>query len=497
MMIALVYIVLLTTCIYYLPFFKDRFIHRTAFAGAFLLKVLAGFGLTYIYTCYYTDRSTADIYKYYDDAKIMYNALYEHPADYFKMLFGVGNDNAYFDSHYYAKMNHWCRRYDFGTYNDNHTIIRFNALVMLIAFGSFHVHTVLMCFVSFLGLSALYKSFCQYFPDKKNFIYAAVFLVPSVVFWGSGVLKEGILLFATGFLVYTFFQVFIFRKFTLWYLVLFCLSVVLQLVNKNYLLLALCPPLLCYFMVQYFRIRKIIFFFFIAHGIVFITGYGLLQLMNKAPLQSLVNKRRDFINLSHGGIFVMNDKVLIRVDPERKTYLDTLGNDHFRMKAGSSYMYWRLDNFNDTLYISNSADTSVYNLVWDLPVAGSALKVSQLEPHLFSFFKHIPEALYISFLQPLIYTAGTYPEKMAALENIGILFCLFIGLIFTSRNKVDVSWLMLCGWYVLILYLIIGFTTPVAGAIVRYKVPALPFLLLMAVNLADVNVLRSRFRKLI
>ena len=58
----------------------------------FLLKVLTGFALTWLYSSYYTQRNTADIFKYFDDSLPIYNALKENPRDYFSMLLGIGND---------------------------------------------------------------------------------------------------------------------------------------------------------------------------------------------------------------------------------------------------------------------------------------------------------------------------------------------------------------------------------------------------------------------
>ena len=98
------------------------------------LKVLAGVGMYWLYTSYYPDRSTADIFKYFDDSKVMFDALFEQPGDYFKMLFGIANEGAHFDESYYQQMNHWFRKWERGIYNDSHTIIRFNALVRLFSF---------------------------------------------------------------------------------------------------------------------------------------------------------------------------------------------------------------------------------------------------------------------------------------------------------------------------------------------------------------------------
>src|ERR1700761_6150156 len=152
MILSALYILVFCALIFMLPFFKDRTIPRLAFIAVFLLKIAAGFFLTWIYTHYYPDRQTADIFKYYDDAGIMFSSVKDHHyLDYIKMISGIGNDNDYFNQTYYSHMNHWFRHYDFGTYNDNHTIIRFNALVMLFSFNTFGVHTIFMCFICFLG----------------------------------------------------------------------------------------------------------------------------------------------------------------------------------------------------------------------------------------------------------------------------------------------------------------------------------------------------------
>ena len=115
-----------------MKFFECEGISRKTIQCVFILKIFFGFCLYLIYTYYYTDRSTADIYKYFDDSKVLFDALFIHPKDYFQMLFGIDNDAPYFDV-YYNQMNHWYREYDSNLYNDSHTIIRFNAAVRLLS----------------------------------------------------------------------------------------------------------------------------------------------------------------------------------------------------------------------------------------------------------------------------------------------------------------------------------------------------------------------------
>ena len=189
-LLAFIYAALFIVLIKKHSFFQTEGISRNTFIGAFLLKISAGTILWFVYTHIYSERSNVDIFKYFDDGKVIYNALFIHPVDYLKMLVGI-NDPAL--QHYLENTGHWKRVFNQGLYNDNRTVIRFNALVDIFSFGYYHVHTVMMCFVSFLGLTGLYKSFVPFLSNKKKELFIIIFLIPSVLFWGSGVLKEGLI----------------------------------------------------------------------------------------------------------------------------------------------------------------------------------------------------------------------------------------------------------------------------------------------------------------
>jgi hypothetical protein len=496
MVLSCIYILIFCALIYLLPFFKDNAMKRRFFISAFLLKIVAGFFLTWIYTSYYPDRQTADIYKYFDDSKIIFSAFKNHNyVDYLKMISGIGNDNTYFNETYYSKMNHWFRHYDFGTYNDNHTIIRFNALAMLFSFQNFNVHTIIMCFVCFLGLTALYKAFVSYFVHKEKLLFAALFLIPSVVFWSSGVLKEGILLVALGFLFFSFFHVFILRKHILLNAICLLASSFLILIDKNYILLAVVPALLCFYSVNKFNITRPLLFYLGFYMVAFFMGLFFSNLFLENNLLEIFSlKQRDFINVSKGGVFIQNDTYFVRIDPTKKIFLDTLSKNNFKIKPGSSYMYWTNENFTDTLYTQNSTDTMKYHLVWDLPIAGSTINISRLDPTLFSLFKTAPAALYNSLCKPSLFSAKSFLERFSALENACVLIFLIVCVWF-KKHSYNRNLFALCLFICLVILLLIGYTTPVAGAIVRYKVPIMPFLLLCGILIIDEKRLKFFFKK--
>jgi hypothetical protein len=480
MLLVSFYIALFIGLIYVLPFFKENYIHRGAVSAVFILKIMAGFFLTWIYTKYYPERQAADIFKYFDDSKVLYSAIQSHHySDYLKMLAGIVNDNTYFDETYYNKMNHWYRVYDFN-YNDNHTIIRFNALVMLFSWGNFHVHTVFMCFAGLLGATALYKAFALQFKNREKLLFTALFLIPSVVFWSSGVLKEGILLFALGFLFYSFMHVFIHKKSILFNALILLASVFLVVINKNYLLFAVLPALFCYYAVQQFKIKRVFIFFSALYGV----GCVAVLLYSPDILQTLALKQRDFIAVAKGGTYLQNEHYRVRIAPDKKMYLDTVSGKIFKIKPGSTYLCWEIDRPADTIFVRSSTDTSAFKLLWDLPEAGSTIAVGRLDPTILSFIKAAPMALYNTLCKPGLFSSRSLLEKMAAAENILVL--LFLALCVWLRKKdFNKNLLALCIFISLAILLLIGYTTPIAGAIMRYKVPVMPFLVMCGIVILD------------
>lgn len=278
-------------------FFKIEGIRNEALRAVFVLKLISGFLLLALYTYYYTDRSSSDVYKYFDDGLIMYNALLNNPLDYIKMVFGVMNDNVYFSQTYYNDMSHWFRAFESNIFSDSHAIIRFNALVMLFSFGHISVHVVFMVFLSFIGLTAMYKFFLKNANRSKIGLFVAVYLLPSVVFWGSGMLKEGLIFFALGLFLYE--VNILVRRFNLFSLFWIVFSLLLLIHTKIYIILIVAPLLLAYLYSNMVEKNKIKYLYFIVVSMFF--TFGIFVFYNLAGLNlfaMIVQKQNDFMNLA-------------------------------------------------------------------------------------------------------------------------------------------------------------------------------------------------------
>lgn len=287
-------------------FFRLDGIRNEAMRKAFLLKLIAAFCFYAIYTYYYTDRSTSDIYKYFDDATVMYNALFVNPLDYFKMLFGIMNDTEYFTQNYYLEMSHWFRYFDSNIFSDSHVIIRFNAFLMLFSFGHIQIHVVVMAFLSFIGSVALYKAFAKYSPKKKVSLFVAVFLVPSAVFWTSGLMKEGLVCFALGMILYQTDR--LFEKVSISSLFWLLFSLFIMIYTKIYVVLIVIPLILSHSLHSNFRKKNIKWLYagvvatFVVFGIIILDRLAGLNIF-----EMLAQKQNDYILLAqmeNAGSFV-------------------------------------------------------------------------------------------------------------------------------------------------------------------------------------------------
>lgn len=401
-----------------LPFFRTSGISAPALSFLFVLKLFFGFSLWAIYTFYYPNRATADIYKYFDDSEVIFNALKTKPLDYFKMLLGIGNDTPAFDE-YYSKMHYWARKNSLGSYNDGHTVIRFNAFIRLFSLGFYTVHTVFICFISFIGLTAIYKVFLPFLKNKKKELLFAVFLLPSVLFWGSGVLKEGLLFFTLGLFLYYFQRPFNWKTF-------FMCSVmgVLTAVSKFYVWLAISPGLFFLFIIRKTGTQKLLLKYTVVILSTVIIGTTIDRYTTiQNPLVTLTQKQIEFNSLATG----------------------------------------------------QNQDANHQNI----PAAGSRISIPPLQPTLTSFLQNAPIALWNVFVRP-------YPTEMKSammlpvgVENLFTFVIAALCLIYRlPYSEIKWEYVLFCFSFVIIQFLIIGETTPVLGAIARYKVPALPFLVI-------------------
>lgn len=485
-----------------LKFFRSLEVPMSWIQGTFILKVLSGVLLYLIYTRYYTDRSTADIFKYFDDSLVLYNAAFEKPLDFLKMMFSFRNDNAYFNDTYYDVMNNWNRPYGSSLGNDTHTIIRFNALTRFISLGYYNVHSVILNFLSLMGLAGIFHFLKRLVPSTPRFLFLLVFLFPGVMFWGSGVLKEGLLFFGLGMMLYSVVR-FLPDKISgskpnfLWAGGI-VLSFLFLTTVKSYALIAIVPGIVALRIVHWKGGGWKPVFALYGIGVILALSIGTL-FPDSDPLGRLVHKQKDFISLARGGTYILtNDHAgdTLYILPE---FHGTLEFNDRRSSARTSEpvqaVHWsdarRLET--EPSIIQRGEEITV---LLDNGNAGSRIEIPELEPNVWSFIKTTPSAFVNGLFRPFPWEARSPFMLLALIENF--ILVVLLTLMFWKFGRAGVNWpyWWIAVFFSLAIILLTGWVTPVIGAIVRYKVPALPFLAAAIVALIDQGYLQKIEKRL-
>ncbi len=117
---------------------------------------------------------------------------------------------------------------------------------------------------------------------------------------------------------------------------------------------------------------------------------------------------------------------------------------------------------------------------------GSYIHTMPLEPGLWGLLSQVPQALYLTFLSPFVTWNSGALGLLGAIENALLLLVVPFALLRAKPfASINIPALMYCFAFCLALGLLIGWTTPVVGSLLRYRVPLLPFWSLGLLLIAD------------
>ncbi len=388
------------------------------------MKLSGGLILYYIYTQYYTQRHTADIFKYYDDSLVLYHSFFKNPIDFFKIILGLDFNREYFSFNYYMEMNNWDTSYKNSLMNESRLLIKINAILNLIGFKNYFFNSITFILMGFVGEVLIFKSLIKKFEFKyPKFLFWSIVLFPSVFLWSSGILKEPMIIFSFGLILNS---LILKRKWA--YISSFIVAILIIFKVKFYIFICVFPALISYIISEKTKLNppRIIFTIcVIMAAIIFALGK---MNNNYNPLKILSQKQNDFITLSE--------------------LFDT----------------------------------------------GSAYKITPIEPNITSLLKAIPKGLINGFFRPFPNNINNLLQLFPLIENLLLYLMityLFFKMIFLkikiNQDVKNILWNSL--FFITMLFILIGISTPVIGALVRYKVPGLLFLIIV------INLMYDQFKK--
>jgi len=495
LVLAFLYFFLFSFILYKNKTFNDSYVSRKQLVFLFALKSI---GLIFYILVFAVDSSkslfNSDTQSIMHDANIIYSSLKQNPVDYFRILFGLHSDAQY--QSYFSLMDKWTviGNNDF-LLNDSRGVTRINAFVMLFTFGKYEAQAMFMVFLSFIGEWLIYKSLKDYFKNKEFLLLLILVFIPSVYFWTGGVLKEAIVVFLLGAFIYSAFKLFLKKERKPKYVLLFIFSVLLFVFIKPYVLLIVVFPVLIFIVVQRKSLSRAGFVYTIVLTLVVSSGILITKFAFKKDIVSvIVQRQNDFVSTGYGGVFFYKGEQYVRLDYTDIEKINLINEKEklYTIKPHVNYMYWNYPNFKDTIYVKDNMDTlTSYPLINITVPSNSAITKKRLSNSIGSVVKMIPEALVNTFCKPFFIGDRNKFESFASVENA--LFLLFFILAFFYSDFKSINWnLFFCLIsIVLISYLLIGLTTTISGAIVRYKVPFLPFLWMIPLMFIREDILKK------
>lgn len=151
---------------------------------------------------------------------------------------------------------------------------------------------------------------------------------------------------------------------------------------------------------------------------------------------------------------------------------------------------WHSINWNWSLFTVLKWKRRDFLGLAQLENAKSLIETGNLEDTPFSFILNIPQGFWNTLSRPYVWEVYSPILLPNAIENVLILVFIVLCIVFGS-----VKHFKPIGYFFLIfsvsLMTIIGMVTPILGSLVRYKIPALPFLLIFFLLFLDIDKLKK------
>lgn len=381
---------------------------------ALLLKIVCAISIGLIYQYYYNG---GDTYGYFFQGKLISQALREETPLGIKILFSKGDFNP--DIFKYTSRMYY---YQFAP---EFLIVKITGILCLIGFNNYSTVALLFATLSFTGLWSMYQTWLKINPNMKLHFAIAIFFIPSVFFWGSGILKDSITLGALGWIFTSSYNILIERKKIVSGILILIINICLIYVIKIYILLALLPPLAFWVILE--QNRKV-------------TNNRLKNiLLPTSIVLGIISAVLIFQNITQG---------------DEKYNLDAIGK---RAKISADWLY----------YVS-------------VKEGGSAYYLGELDGSIESMVSLSPKALFVTLFRPFIWEAKNILMLISALEVFLLTLFFFyvlskVGILNFLKISVSDPFILLCVSFTVIMAIGVGLTTFNFGTLVRYKIPLLPF----------------------
>ncbi len=268
-------------------FVKNAGLNNKYILVLFLAKIIAGLAIGWIsYNLYNTGNDYWDVNR---EGWKEYQLLLSNPKEYFTNIFKSQYTQGYggmFDSF----QSFW---------NDlrNNIIIKFLSVCNIFSRGNYYINSLFFNFFCFLGHVAFYRIFIKIYKNQQRAVIICCFLLPSMLYFTSGVQKDGIVFTTLGFLSYTVFKSLQQNYFSKKSLLIILLTLTVLFLIRSYVLLNVLPALIMWILVVKYKwpAFKSFAIGYIILGLIFFNFNSIVKNIN--PLKTVTQKQADFFTL--------------------------------------------------------------------------------------------------------------------------------------------------------------------------------------------------------
>lgn len=283
----------------YLIFFcwlvtRTRFINNcglplTWVIGLFILKVAAGVAYGFYYQHVPNYETAADTWSFFVEGKRETQLLYQNPLRYFGNFFDNPHDKQY--RHLFSPVNSYWKDLK------QLYMVKLVSVFNIFSGSRYYVNVIFYSFITFFGPVAFLKMMNDVFPNRIRIIAAGTFLIPSFLFWSSGIHKDGFVFMLLCLAAYHFYFGLKEHKLGWKRILLVVLLIMIIFPVRNHVVLAAVPGFAAWWLAEkYFKEKWIAFAIVIVFGIAAFFGTKYIHPKLDLPV-SIVLRQKDFNKL--------------------------------------------------------------------------------------------------------------------------------------------------------------------------------------------------------
>ncbi|HVK97106.1 MAG TPA: hypothetical protein VM368_04770, partial [Flavisolibacter sp.] len=292
------YLILFAWIITRVKFFTHSGLSNSQLVIFFLIKVMAGILYGWIGVYYGQMAQMVDTWGYHYESLRELQNLKTNPSLFFTDIFYTPHENGF--TRFLSEDSWW---------NDlkGNLFVKILAFFQLLSFGNYYINVVFYSFLTLFGPIAIYRVMDNVFRGKEIPVLLSTFLIPSFLYWTSGIHKDGILFVGFALIIYSFYFGLKKEKFSGTKIISIIAGILLVLGLRNFYFIPLIPALLAWWISVRLK-RKPIAIYSVVYLIFILFFFTGKYIHPKLDFPAAVaEKQQAFLKLSGGSTVQVNE----------------------------------------------------------------------------------------------------------------------------------------------------------------------------------------------